>query len=195
MSRQRNDMASRNAAPVHFLYFRTFCHATEDEERAEAALRFYIQDAPIKRTIVHGYFGNPIIILETKVTEKNQIIEILTNIITANPIELLDSMLKTRIDDQCLWYFRFDKQEAYLASLVEGKQAEGAEAPPTMPTENEHSDEDPQDIASTSKAYWIVEHDDCIVMKAKIKAYPAKISIAKTIIQEYLQTFEGQKKV
>ena len=50
------------------LSFRTFAHATEDEEKVERALRFASGAEEITKSKSEGYHGNPIVVMEARIT-------------------------------------------------------------------------------------------------------------------------------
>ncbi len=166
------------SVPAHYCYFRTFCHATEIESRIEAALRFYVGDAEVTRTEVEGHFGNPIAILESKLERSGNLRPLIGGILAANAPETLIAELDERVDEDCYWYLRFDKQAAYRA-YTQASASGGEEHETGEETRTRHA------------AYRVVQKEDCVIMKAKLEAYPARRSIAKDRLKEYLQTYRA----
>lgn len=101
---------------LHSLVFRAFSHATEDEAKVAKALAFVSGTDEANRTESSGYHGNPIIVLETTIRDRQGIYSFFRRL-GANSIRELLSTLEMRVDDQSFFYLRLDKQEAYLGAL------------------------------------------------------------------------------
>jgi len=99
------------------LSFRTFAHATEDPERVERALRFVSGADCVTRTSSIGYYNNPIIVMEAKITDSKHIKALLRSLGPEGLKVLLDT-LDSRLDEDSFFYLRLDKQEAYLERFV-----------------------------------------------------------------------------
>lgn len=95
------------------IQFRTFCLATEDEEKVEKALRFVAGDSPVNRIKTEGVHGNPILILEFEIKNKREIDAFWNKIKTKDLIPEILKELDKLIDDNCFLYLRFDKQKAF----------------------------------------------------------------------------------
>jgi len=57
----------------HWVELRTFCHATEERERVEHALRFASGGGEIQASPTEGQHGNPILILVTRLEDRKAI--------------------------------------------------------------------------------------------------------------------------
>jgi RNA binding exosome subunit len=107
-------------APVAYIEIRVFAHATEDEEKVLKAVRNTLpaklsEDITFKKTGLTGHHGNPIILYQAKIKEKELIrafLEGLSAGITSLDKEVLNREIKQHIDKGCL-YIRLDKQAAY----------------------------------------------------------------------------------
>jgi RNA binding exosome subunit len=99
------------------LSFRTFAHATEDPERVEKALRFVSGAENVTRSSSTGYHGNPITVLEAKVTDSKHIKAVLRSL-GPETLRILRDSLDRRLDEESFFYFRLDKQEAFLERFV-----------------------------------------------------------------------------
>jgi RNA binding exosome subunit len=99
------------------LSFRTFAYATEDPERVERALRFVSGADCITRNSSTGYYGNPIIVMQARVTDSKHIKAVLRSLGPEGLKTLLDT-LDRRLDEESFFYLRLDKQEAYLDRFV-----------------------------------------------------------------------------
>lgn len=99
------------------LSFRAFAHATEDPERVERALKYVSGAENVTRSSSTGYYGNPIIVLEAKVTDSKRIKALLKTLGPEALRTLLES-LDRRLDEESFFFFRLDKQEAFLERIV-----------------------------------------------------------------------------
>jgi RNA binding exosome subunit len=95
------------------VHFRTFVHATEDEEKVLQAMRFVSGLDEFERNSTTGHHGNTIIILEGAVREKRNARQFFRTLSLEDIRTLLDT-LELRLDDDCFLFARLDKQQAYL---------------------------------------------------------------------------------
>ena len=110
--------------PIGYIEIRVFAHATEDTEKVLAAVRHTLPEAlgesmVFKKTALIGHHGNPIVLFEAKLEDRQQLPSVLQLIgigLTALDKETLDSELKLHLDTGNL-YLRFDKQQAFLGEL------------------------------------------------------------------------------
>jgi len=104
--------------------FRTYVHATEDEDKVLQAIAFLLGDVEVKQVRSTGFYGNPITILEGKLDKDKQIKSFWEKLEDARPgiIKSIIRTLDSRIDNEGTFFVRFDKQKAYLG---EYKLAEG----------------------------------------------------------------------
>jgi len=103
---------------------RVFAHATEDVDKVLNAVHNtlpaeVIENVVIKRTNLTGHHGNPIILLETRIKEKNAVQAVFEKLSSALSIldkEQLSGEIKEHLDKGNL-YLRLDKQSAYLNEI------------------------------------------------------------------------------
>ncbi len=101
----------------HWIEFRAFCHATEEEERVATALRTVAADAELRREALEGHFGNPLVVLTARVDGASAVRAAWRRIATAlGPDEVLRD-LSNRIDEDLVYHLRLDKQKAYLGAI------------------------------------------------------------------------------
>ena len=102
---------------VMHLDFRTFGQATEVEERVRKAMTFAsgIEDIKVDRS--EGYHGNKILIMTCTVSRKADIRSFFRRLSKEDLSLLLDSVDR-RMDDDGQFFFRLDKQKAFLEELV-----------------------------------------------------------------------------
>lgn len=105
---------------IIFARFRTYCHVTEEEGRVREALSF-ISGVPSKFitvTVNKGYHGNEIRVLETEVQKGPALNKFLMALTDAGIFEKVKDEIKSRIDDEGMFFLRFDKQEAFKGLYV-----------------------------------------------------------------------------
>ena len=97
----------------HYIEFKTYCHATENMEKVKKALFFIAgQELEIEEDDAEGYFGNPIKILEGKISRNQEMDAFFERLPERSIKEMLKDIPK-RVDERCNFYLRFDKDEAY----------------------------------------------------------------------------------
>lgn len=101
------------------LHARTFCHATEDLDRVKTALENAVGKSDVKISRTEGHHGNPIVILETAVEERDGIDEFFARLGRENVDEVLSS-LSSRMDESCNLFIRLDKQAAFKGEIIFG---------------------------------------------------------------------------
>lgn len=108
---------------IHHITFRVFSHATEDEDRVQDALVFIasanhaIDSERIELEDIgsSGYYGEPLHIMSAQITKKNDcmaILEFVRSTLDKADISKLISEINERVDEDCTFYLRFDKQAA-----------------------------------------------------------------------------------
>jgi len=100
----------------------TFVHATEDEQRVLSALRTLLPEkVEVRRSKLKGHHGNPIVNLEAKVGQRKLLRETWQRVLAklhAGELEKLGKIVPERIDGNCFFYLRFDKQLAHAGELA-----------------------------------------------------------------------------
>lgn len=138
-----------DAMIFYYLHFRTYCHATEDEEKVEKALKFLCGDVKLRKTKTKGHHGNPITILEARLERRTEIEGFWERFKASNVVSDID--LNEKVDDDCSFYLRFDKQNAF------------------------------------NEEFKVVSHDDVIVLRAKLKVFPATKGCAIKELKSYFK--------
>jgi len=100
----------------------TFAHATEDEQRVLSVLRTLLPEGVgVHRSKLEGHHGNPIINLEAKVGQRKLLRVLWQRVLTklrAGELKKLSKIVPERVDENCFFYLRFDKQLAHAGELV-----------------------------------------------------------------------------
>jgi RNA-binding protein len=110
--------------PIAYIELRVFSHATEDQQKVETAVRNTLPEKLASETLftiteLTGHYGNPISLLETKLTEKTVLpaaLEKIASSLSALDKELLNTELSQHIEKNN-FYLRLDKQSAFLGNL------------------------------------------------------------------------------
>ncbi|MEM2878381.1 MAG: RNA-binding domain-containing protein [Candidatus Hadarchaeales archaeon] len=104
--------------PISSADFSVHCHATEDEGKILKAMETLLpKGAEIKRTVVEGHHGNPIIIFSSRVCDENMLEEIWRKIVETLGREKTEEEVREKMDESCSLSFRFDKQAAFGGAL------------------------------------------------------------------------------
>ena len=98
----------------HYIKFRAYSHATENEKNVEKALRFISGTDEIEFRKTKGYHGNPIIIMEAEIKKSKDIRNFFSGLKKQGLMEENLKDLEKRIDENSNFYLRFDKQKAFF---------------------------------------------------------------------------------
>ncbi len=113
-----------NAKAIEYIDVRVFAHATEEQTKVETATKNLFppelcEELVFKKTALTGHHSNPIILLETQLTNRKLLPEALKKLgaeLSSLDKEQLNQDLKLHLDKGNL-YLRFDKQAAYLGAF------------------------------------------------------------------------------
>lgn len=112
-------LSSKN--PIGYIDIRVFAHATEDPEKVLTAVRNMLPPETLdavafKKSSLAGHHGNPIIVFEARVNDRNAVQAIFSRIAASLGVmdkEMLNSEIESHLENGNL-YLRLDKQFAYL---------------------------------------------------------------------------------
>jgi RNA binding exosome subunit len=107
----------------HYTDLRGFCYATEDEERVERAIRHYLpEEYPVERDTSEGHHGDEIVVLSARVDNADDVRHVMEKVLEAGERDRIIDEIEERVDDDCSFHLRLDKQEAYsgISALGEG---------------------------------------------------------------------------
>lgn len=110
--------------PIGYIDVRVFAHATEDDEKVLCAVRNILPEeisgnVAFQKTSLTGHHGNPIILFESKLTDKQKLNGTLEKIVTgltALDKDTLCREIKLHLEKGNL-YLRFDKQSAFQGKI------------------------------------------------------------------------------
>ena len=98
-------------ATFHWLRIETFCYATEKEELVSQTFRDLIGTDEFQTDVSESEHGNQMLILQHMATKQREMDEIFSRLGKELLQELSDD-LENRIDEDCVFYTRLDKQRA-----------------------------------------------------------------------------------
>ncbi|USZ72826.1 RNA-binding protein [Natronosalvus halobius] len=100
--------------PLHYVDLRTFCYATEDDKRVEAALRRFLpEEFEIERVESEGHYGDRILVLSARVENADDVRHVLAQLTDLETFDRLLAELDDRVTDNCELFLRLDKQAAF----------------------------------------------------------------------------------
>ena len=99
------------AAVFHWLKVRMFCYATEDEEKLHLVMKNISGTGDFHAEMSDGHHGNAMTILTADLKGNAECRELFVRL-GKNVIETILESLEDRIDDDCTFRVRLDKQAA-----------------------------------------------------------------------------------
>lgn len=102
----------------HWIRVQTFCYATERRELLEEAMELLLGDADeFSEDECEGEHGNVMTILEARLSRQRQYRTLFGNLGAPVREWILEDM-DNRLDDDCTFYLRLDKQKAVQGEYV-----------------------------------------------------------------------------
>ena len=109
------------AVPLHYVDLRTFCYATEDDQRVEAALRTFLPEgAELDRAESAGHHGDRILVVSARVERADEMRHVLDRLAELDDVDSVVEELDERVDDNCAFYLTLDKQAAFNGEIRRG---------------------------------------------------------------------------
>jgi len=99
------------AAVFHWVKVRLFCYATEDEEKLRAIMKDVSGTDDLNAEVSDGHHGNSMIIITADLKGNSECAELFKRLGKDVVSDVIDR-LEDRIDDDCTFYLRLDKQAA-----------------------------------------------------------------------------------
>jgi RNA binding exosome subunit len=94
----------------HWLRVNIFCYATENEELIHEKMVELLGTDEFECDIAESEHGNKIVILSSELSKQKEIVPLFTRLGKDIADEVKES-IEERIDDDCVFYLRLDKQE------------------------------------------------------------------------------------
>ena len=114
----------------HELQVEAFVLATEDGERVRTALGNLLGEEPgdrLEEHITKGAHNNPITILRVSITRNREITRVLDRWRGIPIMETALAEAEERMDDDCVFHIRADKNRAYLGEIARWIKGEAVE--------------------------------------------------------------------
>ncbi len=99
------------ASTFHWIRVKTICYATEDEDILCDMMSELTGTENLEIDISEGLHNNPLTVIDANLS-KNKEYATLFKSLGENIVDALLNDLESRIDDDCVFYFRLDKQKA-----------------------------------------------------------------------------------
>lgn len=110
--------------PIRWIEARTYCHATEEEERVVHALAFACPGGAASREVLEDHFGNPLLRLTRRLEDAKEIRATWEHWAAGGIASAIESDVDARVDDEGILHFRLDKQAAFRETLVLAKDSD-----------------------------------------------------------------------
>ncbi len=108
--------------PLHYVDLRTFCYATEDDKRVEAALRRLLPaEFEIERVETEGHYGDRILVNSARVENADDVRHVLAQLTDLEDFNTLLAELDERVTENCELFLRLDKQAAFNGEVAIGE--------------------------------------------------------------------------
>ena len=97
----------------HWVKVKVICYATEDQDKLYEVMTALTGLEDFDVDISEGQHGNPIIVIDAQLTHNKEMDHLFTEL-GESVIEQLLIDLDNRIDEDCIFYTRLDKQRAVM---------------------------------------------------------------------------------
>ena len=104
---------------IHNISYRAFVYGTENKEKVLESIKTLFPNSSPQCESTEGYYKNPVLILSSKIDNKNEIKDFVKKISTLKGPAKKKALhqLENKMDDFGNLFLRFDKQRAYLGDL------------------------------------------------------------------------------
>ena len=105
------------ATTFHWIRVQTFCYATERKELLEEVMEELLGDVEYSEEPTESEHGNMMTILEARLTKQKQFKQLFIDL-GPEIREWILSDIENRVDEDCMFYMRLDKQKAVLGEYA-----------------------------------------------------------------------------
>ena len=95
----------------HWLRVQTFCYATERQELLGETMAALLGTDEFEAEVSEGEHGNTMLILEGRLTKQKEFVALFSRL-PKDILDWLDEDMENRVDEDCVFYMRLDKQKA-----------------------------------------------------------------------------------
>ncbi|MBO5669588.1 MAG: exosome protein, partial [Candidatus Methanomethylophilaceae archaeon] len=99
------------ASNFHWIKVKAICYATEDEDLICDVVSGMTGAEELDIDISEGLHNNPLTVIDANLTKNKEYATLFNTLGKDIAMQLLDGV-EDRIDDDCVFYVRFDKQKA-----------------------------------------------------------------------------------
>lgn len=141
-----------SSVPFHYIDLRTFCYATEDDNRVEDALRTFLpEEFEIQRAESTGHHGDRILILSARVEKTREMQTVLDTLdeLPEEEFEQVRSELDERITEDTEFFLTLSKQAAFNGSVERGEGFTLRGKVEAYPAKKEHAIENLEETLDT----------------------------------------------
>ena len=105
------------ASNFHWIRVKAICYATEDEDLICDVVSGMTGAEELDIDISEGLHNNPLTVIDANLTKNKEYATLFNSLGKGIADQLLDG-LEDRVDDDCVFYVRFDKQKAVCGEYV-----------------------------------------------------------------------------
>ena len=99
------------ASTFHWVRVKAICYATENEDLICDTVSELAGTEDLEIDISEGLHNNPLTVVDANLSKNKEYATLFTNLGNDILVQLLDD-LDSRVDDDCVFYMRLDKQKA-----------------------------------------------------------------------------------
>jgi RNA binding exosome subunit len=141
-----------SSVQFHYIDLRTFCYATEDNNRVEDALRTFLpEEFEIERADSTGHHGDRILILSARVENANEMRTVLGQLADLPDAEFkaVRDELDERVTENTEFFLTLSKQAAFNGDVERGDGLTFRAKVEAYPAKKEHAIENVEEMLDT----------------------------------------------
>lgn len=105
----------------HYVDLRCFRYATENRNRVREALDLYLPpETEVTVNETEGHYGDSIEVYSVRLENMDDVRHVMNRVLELPDIEDVERELESRVDEDCSFHLRLDKQAAYNDSVELG---------------------------------------------------------------------------
>ncbi|SDJ43945.1 hypothetical protein SAMN05216226_103203 [Halovenus aranensis] len=131
-----------SSVPFHYIDLRTFCYATEDDQRVEDALRLFLpEEFEITRADSTGHHGDRILILSARVENADEMRAVLESLedLPEEEFAQVEDELDERVTENTEFFLTLSKQAAFNGAVERGDGITFRAKVEAYPAKKEHA--------------------------------------------------------
>lgn len=105
----------------HYVDLRCFRYATENREHVREALDHYLPpETTMEVEETEGHYGDPIEVYSVRLENMDEVRYVMNRVLELPDIRDVETELESRVDEDCSFHLRLDKQAAYNDRVERG---------------------------------------------------------------------------